>query len=150
MTNANTLRSPATEIVVVEDKFEDRKSIVGALNTYVSPGQIAEFAHETEAAQFFEQLNGPEHAAWHGMLKLVILDFHIDGRNALPILERLRSGPITRHTPVVIFSDSNERADVRKSYELGANAFVTKPIDFESFGETVQAIADFWLDNNRI
>jgi CheY-like chemotaxis protein len=150
MTDANTLHSPATEIVVVEDKIEDRKSIVGALNTYVSPAHIAEFAHEEEAAQFIERLNRPESPGWHCALKLVILDFHIDGHNTLPILERLRSGPMTRHTPVVIFSDSNERANVRKSYESGANAFVTKPVDYESFGETVQAIADFWLDNNRI
>lgn len=143
-------QAPATEIVVVEDKLEDRQSIIGALNTYVNPSHIAEFAHRTEADSFFEAINRSEHPGWHTALKLVILDFHIDGQDSLPMLERLRSGPVTRHTPVVIFSDSNERDNVRKSYELGANAFVTKPVDYEAFDETVQAIADFWLDTNRI
>lgn len=145
-----TPQAPATEIVVVEDKLEDRQSIIGALNTYVHPSHIAEFAHQTEADRFFDALNRSGDSGWQGALKLVILDFHIDGHDSLPMLERLRSGPVTRHTPVVIFSDSNERANVRKSYELGANAFVTKPVDYEAFDETVQAIADFWLDTNRI
>lgn len=150
MTDANTLHSPPTEIVVVEDKSEDRKSIVVALNTFVSPDHIAEFAHEAEARRFFERLNDSPADSWENALRLIILDFHIDGHNSLPFLKRLRSSKATRHTPIVIFSDSNERADVQKSYELGANAFVTKPVDFEAFDEAVQSIAYFWLDNNRV
>lgn len=150
MTDANTLLSPPPEIVVVEDKNEDRKSIVVALNTFVSPTHIAEFAHEEEAREFFERLNTPDDPSWDPALRLIILDFHIDGHTALAMLKRLRAGRVTRYTPVVIFSDSNERADVQKSYELGANAFVTKPVDFEAFDEVVQTIAYFWLDANKI
>lgn len=150
MTAPNTLHSPPTEIVVVEDKNEDRKSIIFALNTFVSPSHIADFAHEDDARAFFEQINGGPESSWENALRLIILDFHIDGHTSLPFLQRLRAGKVTRHTPIVIFSDSDERSDVRKSYELGANAFVTKPVDFEAFGEAVQAIADFWLDNNRV
>lgn len=150
MTDANTLLSPMPEIVVVEDKSEDRKSIVVALNTFVSPTHIAEFAHEEEAREFFERLNTPDTPSWDPALRLILLDFHIDGHTALAMLERLRAGRVTRHTPVVMFSDSNERADVQKSYELGANAFVTKPVDFQAFDEVVQTIAYFWLDANKI
>jgi two-component system response regulator len=146
MTVPNTLHSPPTEIVVVEDKNEDRKSIVFALNTFVSPSHIAQFAHEHEARAFFERLNDTAAEAWENALRLIILDFHIEGHTALPILERLRAGRVTRHTPIVIFSDSNEK----KSYELGANAFVTKPVDYEAFDETVQSIGYFWLDTNRV
>lgn len=150
MTVPNTLHSSPTEIVVVEDKNEDRKSIVFALNTFVSPAHIAQFAHESEAREFFERLNAAPPDSWGNALRLIILDFHLDGHTSLPILERLRAGKVTRHTPIVIFSDSNERADVKKSYELGANAFVTKPVDFEAFDEAVQSIGYFWLDTNRI
>jgi len=150
MTAPNTLHSSPTEIVVVEDKNEDRKSIVFALNTFVSPSHIADFAHEDDARAFFERINASAESSWEHALRLIILDFHIDGHNSLPFLQRLRAGKVTRHTPIVIFSDSDERADVRKSYELGANAFVTKPVDYEAFGEAVQSIADFWLDNNRV
>lgn len=150
MLAAPTPHLPQTEIVVVEDKFEDRQSIIGALNTYVDPAHIAEFAHQTEADRFFAALNAPDNppAARHN-LKLVILDFHIDGHDSLPMLERLRSGHVTRHIPVVIFSDSNEHNNVVRCYERGANAFVTKPVDYEAFDETVQAIAEFWLDTHR-
>lgn len=150
MTASSALHSPPTEIVVVEDKNEDRKSIVVALNTYVSPAHIADFAHEEDARMFFERLDEVGDASWENALRLIILDFHIDGHTSLAFLQRLRSGKATRHTPIVIFSDSDEHNDVQKSYELGANAFVTKPVDFEAFGEAVQAIACFWLDTNRI
>lgn len=150
MIGANTLLSPPTEIVVVEDKNEDRKSIVFALNTYVSPSHIAEFAREEDARRFFERLNASPGADWERALRLIILDFHLDGHNSLPFLQRLRASRATRHTPVVMFSDSNERKDVARSYELGANAFVTKPVDYEAFGEAVQSIAEFWLEINRV
>jgi len=150
MTAPNTLHSLPTEIVVVEDKSEDRKSILVALNTFVSPSHIADFAHENDARAFFARLDDLPEASWENALRLIILDFHIDGHTSLPLLKHLRASKVTRHTPVVIFSDSDEIVAVRKSYELGANAFVTKPVDFEAFDEAVQAIAYFWLDNNRI
>lgn len=144
MIQTSTRHGLDTAIVVVEDKEEDRKSIVTALNARVAAACIADFAHELEARAFFETLSA-DAAGRTPALRLILLDFHIDGHNALALLGSLRAAPATRHTPIVIFSDSDERADIAQCYAAGANAFITKPVDFECFEDTVQAIAGFWL-----
>lgn len=139
-----------TEVVVLEDETEARKTIIDSLEEFTNPWGIKAFATEAEAQRFFEQQDIKFHEHHEPPIRLILLDLNIDGTRSFGTLKRLREMDSTRNTPIVVFSDSSNAGDIRKTYEHGANAFVTKPIGFEAFDEAVQAIAYFWLDMNRI
>ncbi len=80
---------------------------------------------------------------------LVLLDLKMPRLSGLDVLERLRRHPRTRCLPIVIFTSSSEERDLRRSYELGANAYVRKPVDFTQFSEAVSSLGRFWLGTNE-
>lgn len=82
--------------------------------------------------------------------QLVLLDLKMPRLSGLDVLERLRRHERTRHVPVVVFTSSSEERDLRRSYELGANAYVRKPVDFAQFSEAVASLGRFWLGTNEV
>jgi two-component system response regulator len=66
----------------------------------------------------------------------------VDG---LSVLKRLREDPRTTHTPVVVLTSSKEEEDVIAGYELHANSYIRKPVDFDQFTEVVRQIGMYWL-----
>lgn len=80
-----------------------------------------------------------------GRQALVVLDLNMPGVNGFEVLAALRAEPATRLTPVVVFSTSADREDVRRAYGLGANSYVAKPSDFPAFKRAVRVITDYWF-----
>jgi CheY-like chemotaxis protein len=80
---------------------------------------------------------------------LVLLDLKMPRVSGLEVLERMRGDPRFRTIPVVILTSSEEDPDVKKAYELGANSYIVKPIDFERFAEIARQIGAYWLQLNR-
>ena len=76
---------------------------------------------------------------------LVLLDLNLPGRPGTDVLEHVKTDPDLRRIPVVVLSSSQAASDIARSYDLAANAYVTKPIDLEQFGTVIRAIDDFWL-----
>ena len=81
--------------------------------------------------------------------EFVLLDVHLPKLDGLQVLEKLREDGRTQLVPVILFSSSNERRDVVKGYELGANSYVTKPANFEKFSEAMQYLGWYWLNFNE-
>jgi len=65
------------------------------------------------------------------------------------VLRELRADPRTRKVPVVMLTSSNLERDVARGYELGANSYVQKPVDFDRFRETVRLLGLYWLSTNE-
>jgi CheY-like chemotaxis protein len=76
---------------------------------------------------------------------VVLLDLKLPRLNGFEVLQHVRADERTRLLPVVIFTSSNEERDKLNSYELGANSYVCKPVDFEQFSDTVRQLALYWL-----
>jgi CheY-like chemotaxis protein len=76
---------------------------------------------------------------------LVLLDLDLPGKNGHDVLSEIRSDPQLRTTPVVILTTSSDDADVEGAYQLGANAYVTKPIGLEDWIRLVSTIREFWF-----
>ncbi len=83
-------------------------------------------------------------------LKFIMLDLKLPKVSGLEILAELRKDDRLKKVPVVVLSSSAEDPDVLKSYELGANSFVTKPIDFTQFAEVITALGFYWGIINKI
>jgi two-component system, response regulator len=80
---------------------------------------------------------------------LVLLDLKLPKLDGLDVLRRLRSDPATRRLPVVVLTSSNEERDIIESYELGANSFVRKPVDFAEFMEAARQLGLYWFVLNE-
>jgi CheY-like chemotaxis protein len=81
--------------------------------------------------------------------EVVLLDLKLPRIGGLDVLRRLRADKRTRRIPVVVLSSSNEEKDVLSSYDLGANSFVRKPVDFAQFVEAAQQLGKYWLVTNE-
>lgn len=79
---------------------------------------------------------------------LVLLDLNLPRVGGLDVLRQMRASETTRHIPVVILTTSDEEGDIHTGYELGANSFVRKPMDFQSFVGVMRRINEYWLGTN--
>jgi two-component system response regulator len=79
----------------------------------------------------------------------VLLDLKLPKIDGLEVLKRLRNDPRTKRLPVVVLTSSREEQDLIQSYNLGANSYVRKPVDFAQFAEAVQQLQMYWLVLNE-
>ncbi|QLK25172.1 response regulator [Natrinema zhouii] len=81
---------------------------------------------------------------------LILLDLNLPGKDGEEVLEELKDDPVLRAIPVIVLTSSRAEEDVVKSYELHANAYLTKPVDPDEFIETVRAFEKFWFSVVRL
>jgi len=81
--------------------------------------------------------------------QLILLDLHLPKIDGLEVLRRIRADARTRLLPVVILTSSREDADLVRGYDLGANGYVRKPVDFVQFAEAVRQVGLYWLIINE-
>ncbi len=78
-----------------------------------------------------------------------MLDLKLPKLDGLQVLQRLRADERTRRLTIVMFTSSSEEEDMIKSYDLGANSYVRKPVDFEQFAEVTQKLGIYWFSLNE-
>ena len=81
--------------------------------------------------------------------QLVLLDLKLPKVDGLEVLRRLRTDPRTRRIPIVMLTSSREEEDLLASYDLGANSYVRKPVEFARFAEAIQQLQMYWLVLNK-
>jgi two-component system, response regulator len=81
--------------------------------------------------------------------QLILLDLHLPKIDGLEVLRRIRADARTRLLPVVILTSSREDTDLIRGYDLGANSYVRKPVDFVQFAEAVRQVGLYWLIINE-
>lgn len=84
------------------------------------------------------------------MPSLVLLDLQLPKVHGLDVLRRLRAEGRSRRVPIVVLSSSNEESDIQTSYDIGANSFVRKPVDYSQFIETAKILKAYWLEINEL
>jgi CheY-like chemotaxis protein len=133
-------------ILVVEDDDNDLLLIRRALEK-ARVGNTVKVAHDgAEALEML--LHGPGRLP--KLPTVVLLDMKLPRVDGLEVLETLRGDERTRTLPVVILTSSDEQEDLLKSYRLGVNSYVRKPIDFSQFQETIGLLGLYWAIVNRI
>ena len=81
--------------------------------------------------------------------KLVLLDIQMPKINGIEVLEKIKADERTRTTPVVMLTSSKEDPDIQRCYKLGANSYIVKPVNFESFTQAIKNIGFYWLLLNQ-
>ncbi len=98
-----------------------------------------------EALDYLQGAGAREGRETEPLPHLVLMDIKLPRLDGLTVLERLRADPRTRRVPVVILTSSNEHRDVSRGYDLGANGYIRKPVDFNRFASVVEHLGLYWL-----
>jgi two-component system response regulator len=127
-------------IVLIEDNEDDIVLTRRALTTNNIRNPLVVARDGAEALELLLGANGDSVTP-----AVVLLDLHLPKVDGLSVLKRLREDPRTSHTPVVVLTSSKEEEDVMAGYELHANSYIRKPVDFDQFTEVVRQIGMYWL-----
>jgi len=137
------------EILLVEDSATDAEMTIRSLKRRGLANQLVWVRDGAEALEFI-YCSGPYSSRRNGHPKLVLLDLKMPKVNGIEVLQRLKSDESTRAIPVVMLTSSAEESDVVKSYQLGVNSYLVKPVDFGEFTEAVAQMGLYWAVLNRV
>lgn len=132
----------AIEILLVEDNPADARLTREALEEHRVVNTIHTAQDGEEALGFLRREGEHEHAP---RPDLIFLDLNLPKLSGHELLAMIKEDPGLREIPVVILTTSDTREDIRKSYELQASSFVTKPVDFETFMRAVRDVGLYWF-----
>ena len=133
------------DILLVEDNAKDLKLTLHALQSEKLSNHI-EVARDGEEALDYILCRGPHaNRSFDHPPRLVLLDLKLPKVDGLEVLRTVKSDPRTKAIPVVILTASKEERDLVEGYQLGANAYIQKPVDFDQFRQVVKQLGLFWL-----
>jgi two-component system, response regulator len=139
----------AQNILLVEDNPKDVELTRRALlKSNVSNG-IKVVEDGVEALNFFFGEDGKSGCADEERPVVVLLDLKLPRVDGMEVLRRMRANNKTKRIPVVILTSSNEESDIVRSYDLGANSYVRKPVKFDDFAEAIRQLGLYWLILNQ-
>ena len=137
------------EILLVDDNPNDVELTLHALRKNNLANHIEVMRDGAEALEFlFATGSYADRKVGNGP-KVILLDLKLPKVDGLEVLRRIKSEPRTRHIPVVMLTSSREERDIVKSYKLGVNSYITKPVDFDQFTEAVRNLGFYWLLLNQ-
>ena len=130
-------------ILLVEDNPNDIELTLAALESSQLANQIVICRDGAEALDFIYR-RGPHVNRQVQDPAVVLLDLKLPKVDGLEVLARVKGDPATRGIPVVMLTSSREETDVVRSYDLGVNAFVVKPVAFDEFFAAIKELGVFW------
>ncbi|ACG78670.1 response regulator [Phenylobacterium zucineum HLK1] len=135
-------------ILLVEDNPRDLELTLAALAKCQLANDIVVARDGAEALDYLNARNSFADRQ-PGDPAVVLLDLKLPKVDGLEVLEQVKTNPAQRQIPVVMLTSSREERDLLRSYELGVNAFVVKPVDFNAFFEAIQDLGMFWAILNE-
>lgn len=136
--------SPLTPILVVEDSAEDFTALSRAFRKHALPNPVLRCEDGDQALEYLRGYG--RHPGWPQELPgIILLDLNLPGTDGREVLNELKQDVQLLSIPVIIFSTSSNVRDIDECYRLGANSYLTKPIEYAVLEEKVHLIIRYWL-----
>lgn len=140
----------SVEILLVEDNITDAELTIRELRKHNMANNLIHLKDGEEALDFIfatgkyantREIQYPP--------KVVLLDIQMPKVNGIEVLEKIKTDPKTRSVPVVILTSSKENPDIQRCYDLGANSYIVKPVNFDGFAQAIKNLGFYWLLLNQ-
>lgn len=130
-------------IVMIEDDEGHARLIEKNIRRAGVSNEIVPFANGTEALAYLLGPDGSGEAS-AGCMMLVLLDLNLPDMTGVSILEKVKNNPHTRRTPVVVLTTTDDEREIQRCYDLGANVYITKPVDYAGFANAILQLGLFF------
>lgn len=141
----------SVEILLVEDNMTDAELTIRELKKNHLANKLFHVINGEEALDFiFGKGKFQDRTNTSDLPRLILLDIQMPKVNGIEVLQNIKQNPATKMTPVVILTSSKEDPDIKKCYELGANSYIVKPVNFEAFAEAIKNLGFYWLLLNQL
>jgi two-component system response regulator len=137
-----TTENRIVEILLVEDNMDDANLTIRTLHKHRLTNNLLHVQDGEEALNYLFDENNK-------MPKIILLDLKMPKVDGIEVLRKLKSDPDRKKVPVVVLTSSKEEQDIFESYNLGVNAYIVKPVDFDQFVKAVSDLGLFWLVLNQ-
>lgn len=140
----------SVDVLMVEDNPDDAELAIRELKKHHMANNLFHVADGEEALDFI--FGTGKYAGIRDVThppRLILLDIQMPKVNGIEVLKRIKADERTRTTPVVMLTSSKEDPDIKKCYELGANSYIVKPVNFEGFAESIRNLGFYWLLLNQ-
>ena len=137
-----TTENKVVEILLVEDSMDDANLTIRTLQKHRLGNNLLHVQDGEEAINYLFNENNK-------MPKVILLDLKMPKVDGVEVLRKLKSDPKKKSIPVVVLTSSKEERDIVISYQLGVNAYIVKPVDFDQFVKAVTDLGLFWLVLNQ-
>ena len=139
----------AVEVLLVEDSMDDAELTIHALKKQHLANNLIHLKDGAEALDFLFGRGEFKERDLSNIPKVILLDLKMPKVGGLEVLEKIKSNEQTRKIPVVVLTSSKQDPDIKKCYELGANSYIVKPVDFNGFLKAISDIGFYWLLLNQ-
>lgn len=130
-------------IVMIEDDEGHAHLIERNIRKAGVSNEIMPFTNGTDALAFLFGQDGSGLASAQRHL-LILLDLNLTDMTGISILEKIKSNPHTKRSPVVVLTTTDDEREIKRCYDLGANVYVTKPVNYESFAHAIRQLGLFF------
>ena len=135
-------------ILLVEDSTRDAELVLDALTEYHLANEVVHVRDGADALDYLYR-RGEFAGRSNGQPAVVLLDLKMPKVDGLEVLRQIKGDSALKMIPVVMMTSSREEQDLLKSYELGVNAYVVKPVHFHEFVDAVKRVGGFWAVTNE-
>ncbi|MBN2018336.1 MAG: response regulator [Candidatus Cloacimonetes bacterium] len=137
-------------ILLVEDNPNDEELALRALKKHKLENKVQCVRDGEQALDFIFGRNDFSERSIKDKPKLILLDLKLPKVDGLEVLRQIKNNKTTKTIPVVVLTSSREERDIIQSYELGVNSYITKPVDFDKFVQSVSDLGLYWLLMNEV
>ena len=139
----------SVDILLIDDNNDDAELVMRELKKFNMANNLLHLKDGEEALAFLFGTGNFKDRDNKKSPKLILMDIHMPKLNGIEVLEKIKADPMTRSIPVVMLTSSKEDPDIKKCYQLGANSYIVKPVNFTRFTEAIRSLGFYWLLLNQ-
>jgi len=143
------MKTNEIEILLVEDNENDAEMTLRSFKKNNISNQVTRLKNGAEAIDFLFATGTYSGRDINNRPRVILLDLKMPKVNGIEVLEKIKADEKTKRIPVVMFTSSKEYPDIERCYELGANSYIVKPVEFDNYINIMRDIGLYWLALNQ-